>query len=92
MNPTTGHAVATCPRAGSVTFWSIPRRRYLGEQRCGDAGGAAFDAKNRQFVVTNGHGAVVRFDADTLELRREATARFADLKWDNHLTSIRPTT
>lgn len=89
LDPATGHAVATCPRANTVTFWSVPDRRYLGEQRCRDAGGAAFDAKAREFVVTNGHGTVIRFSADTLELRHAATTRFPDLKWDNHLTSIR---
>lgn len=89
VDPATGHAVATCPRANTVTFWSVPDRRYLGEQRCRDAGGAAFDANAREFVVTNGHGTVVRFNTDTLELRHAATTRFPDLKWDNHLTSTR---
>ena len=89
VDPATGHALATCPRANTVTFWSVPDRRYLGEQRCRDAGGAAFDATTRELVVTNGLGAVVRFDAATLEPSRTAPARFPDLKWDNHLTSIR---
>ena len=86
LNPATGQAAVTCPRANSVTFWSIPAGRYVGQQRFGDAGGAAFDASAQQFVVTNGRGAVVRFDADTLELRRTSAVRFAGLKWDNHLT------
>ena len=87
VDSATGHALATCPRANTVTFWSVPDRRYLGEQRCRDAGGAAFDANASEFVVTNGLGTVVRFNADMLELRHAATTRFPDLKWDNHLTS-----
>ena len=87
VEPATGQAVATCPRANLVTFWSIPANRYLGAQRCGDAGGAAFDAKTGEFVVSNGRGTVVRFDTRTLELRRARTIHFANLQWDNHLTA-----
>ena len=89
LDPATGLTAVTCPRANSVTFWSVRAGRYVGQQRFGDAGGAAFDASARQFVVTNGRGAVARFDADTLELRRASAMHFAGLKWDNHLTAAK---
>ena len=86
VDPATGQAVATCPRANLITFWNSRTGRYLGERRLPDAGGVAFDAPTRTFAVTNGRGTVVRFDADTFALRAAMTTRFAGLKWDNHLT------
>lgn len=88
VDPVSGQAAVTCPRANSVTFWSISAGRYAGQQRFGDAGGAAFDAEAQEFVVTNGRGAIARFDARTLELRRALTVRVPSLKWDNHLSAI----
>lgn len=88
VDPAGGMAVATCPRANWVTFWDLRARRYAGRQRLRDAGGAAFAAAGREFVVSTGQGAIVRFDVDTLALRRTATVRIPDLKWDNHLTAI----
>ena len=88
LDASAGHAVATCPRANLVTFWNIPAGRYAGQHRFRDAGGVAFDAKRREFVVTNGQGVIARFDARTLELRQAATMRIPDLRWDNHLTSV----
>lgn len=81
------HAVVTCPRANLVTFWNLAAGRYAGQYRFRDAGGTAFDAGAQAFVVTNGHGAVARFDARTLELRQASTVRIPDLRWDNHLTA-----
>ena len=86
VDPATGQAVATCPRANLITFWNSRTGRYLGERRLPDAGGVAFDAPTRTFAVTNGRGTVVRFDADTFALRAAMTTHFAGLKWDNHLT------
>ena len=86
-DPATGQVVATCPRANSITFWNMRSGRYLGERRFADAGGVAFDAAAQAFAVTNGRGTVVRLDADTFALRSALTMRFADLKWDNHLTA-----
>ena len=88
VDPVSGQAAVTCPRANSVTFWSLSAGRYAGQQRFGDAGGVAFDAGAQEFVVTNGRGAIARFDARTSELRRASTVRVPGLKWDNHLSAI----
>ena len=88
VDPAGRVAVATCPRANLVTFWDVRTGRYAGRRRLRDAGGAAFAAAGREFVVSTGQGAIVRFDADTLALRDAATVRIPDLKWDNHLTAI----
>ena len=84
----TGRVAVTCPRANAVTFWSGREGRYIGQRRFGDAGGVAFDAKAREFVATNGRGAIARFDAETFEFQGASAARVAGVKWDNHLTAI----
>lgn len=84
----TGHAAATCPRANLVTFWDAATGRYLGESRVRDCGGVAVDAEAGEFLITNGGGAVIRFDAYTFARREAGTTRFAGLRWDNHLTAI----
>ena len=84
----TGHALVTCPRANLVTFWDLGAGRYAGRQRVGDCGGVAVDRATREFVVSNGLGMILRFDARTFALRRQALARMPDLKWDNHLTTV----
>ena len=84
----TGHVAVTCPRANSVTFWSVRERRYIDQRRFGDAGGVAFDASAREFVATSGRGAIARFDAETLEFQGTSAARLAGVKWDNHLTAM----
>lgn len=84
----TGHALVTCPRANLVTFWDLRARRYAGRQRVGDCGGVAVDPAAQEFVVSNGLGMILRFDAHSFALRRQALARMADLKWDNHLTAV----
>ena len=88
VDPVSGQAAVTCPCANSVTFWSVSAGRYAGQQRFGDAGGVAFEAGAQEFVVTNGRGAIARFDARTLELRRASTVRIPGLKWDNHLSAV----
>ena len=84
----TGRVAVTCPRANSVTFWSAREGRYVGQRRFGDAGGVAFDASAREFVATNGRGAIARFDAETFEFQGASAARLAGVRWDNHLTAI----
>lgn len=87
LDPAAGHAIVTCPRANLVTFWNLATGRYAGQHRFRDAGGTAFDARAQEFVVSNGRGAIARFDARTLELRRASMMRIPDLRWDNHLTA-----
>ena len=84
----TGRAAATCPRGNRVTFWSVPEGRHIGQQRLGDAGGVAFDAKAHAFVATNGRGVFARFDAETLQLQGASAARLAGVQWDNHLAAV----
>ena len=84
----TGHAAATCPRANLVTFWNAATGHYLGESRVRDCGGVAVDAEAGEFLMTNGGGAVIRFDAGTFARREAGATRFAGLRWDNHLTAV----
>lgn len=86
----TGHALVTCPRGHLVTFWDVGGGGYLGHRRIRDAGGVALDAEAREFVVSNGGGSVMRFDAGTFEFRRAATRPFQALSWDNHLAACPP--
>ena len=87
VDPRTNHALATCPRGHLVTFWDLGGKGYLGHRRIRDAGGVALDRSAREFVVSNGAGALFRFDSEAFDLRRAATVRFPDLRWDNHLTA-----
>ena len=84
----TDHALVTCPRGHLVTFWDIGGGGYLGHRRIRDAGGVALDDVTREFVVSNGGGSIVRIDAGSFELHREATLQFPELRWDNHLTAV----
>ena len=87
VDPGTDHALVTCPRGHLVTFWDIRGGGYLGHRRLRDAGGVTLDAASREFVVTNGGGFVFRFDTESFEFRRNATLRFPELRWDNHLAA-----
>ena len=82
------HALATCPRGHLVTFWDLAGKGYLGHRRVRDAGGVALDRSTGEFVVSNGAGSLFRFHTESFELRRAATVRFPDLRWDNHLTAL----
>ena len=88
VDQTTGHAAATCPRAGLVTFWDTGAARYVGKHRIGDCGGVAVDAGSSEFVVSSGRGRIMRFDTRTFALAESKTMRHADLKWDNHLAAV----
>ena len=88
VDPRTNHALATCPRGHLVTFWDIAGKGYLGHRRVRDAGGVALDRSTGEFVVSNGAGSLFRFHTESFELRRAATVRFPDLRWDNHLTAL----
>ena len=90
VDPETGHAAATCPRADLVTFWNVAAARYVGRHRVGDCGGVAVDARTGEFVVSSGRGTILRFDTRTFALGKEKTVRHRDLRWDNHLSAIEP--
>ena len=86
VDPATGRAMATAPHGHLVTYWDL-REGCLSYRRVRDAGGVALDQHSAQFVVTNGAGAVMRFDAATGE-RSKDVRRYRGLRWDNHLTVV----
>ena len=86
VDPATRRAMATAPHGHLVTYWDL-REGCLSHRRVRDAGGVALDQRRGQFVVTNGAGAVMRFDAATGE-RSGDVRRVRGLRWDNHLTVV----
>lgn len=86
VDPATARAMATAPHGHLVTYWDL-REGCLSYRRVRDAGGVALDQQSGQFVVTNGAGAVMRFDAATGE-RSKDVQRHRGLRWDNHLTVV----
>lgn len=87
VDPRSNHALVTCPRGHLATLWDLGGRGCIATRRMRDVAGVALDSEAGEFVATNGGGSVVRFDAVTLELRRNAMRRFPDLHWDNHLAA-----
>lgn len=88
VDPVSDNALVTCPRGHRITFWNVGRAAYLGSERVPDAGGVSLDADAGEFVVTNGRGAIHRFDSSTFEARPASRVRHAGLMWDNHLTRV----
>ena len=88
VDPVSANALVTCPRGNRITFWNVRRAAYLGSERVPDAAGVSFDKDAGEFVVTNGRGAIHRFDSATFEARPSSRVRHAGLMWDNHLTRV----
>ena len=88
VDPVSGNALVTCPRGNRVTFWNVGRGAFLGSERVPDAAGVSLDREAGEFVVTNGRGAIHRFDSGTLEAKPSSRVRHAGLMWDNHLTRV----
>ena len=86
IDPRTNRVMATAPRGHLVTYWDL-EEGCIGHRRVRDAGGVALDHRNAQFVVSNGTGALTRFDTATGQ-PQGAVQRFRALRWDNHLTAL----
>lgn len=77
----------TSPVGGTVAFWDMGKRRYLGADDKGDVCGLAAGGRAAMFVVTSGLGGAAWVGTADREPRG---LRNADLtfRWDNHLLRI----
>jgi len=74
---------ASCPRANKVTLWQLSSGKLLTQHKVYD--GAGVELNETGFWVSNGRGAMFNTDLNT------SSEQFnqPNLKWDNHLTSIK---
>ena len=80
-------AVATAPRGGVMTFWSLGERRYLGGLRLGDGCGAAPAGLPGRFLLSSGFGRLLTHNLVS-GLSEPADLSPVGIAWDNHLTAL----
>ena len=79
---------ASAPRGGTVTFWSVAGRRYLGSLMLGDGCGVAASGEPGGFVASSGYGKLVHHNALSGETAQLEDPAAAPVAWDNHLLSL----
>jgi len=79
--------VATSPRGGTVTLWSLSSGAYIGRLALPDVCGLAAASEAEHFWVSSGLGEVARLRASETGLAFEARWH-TDTQFDNHLTIL----
>lgn len=82
-------AAVTSPRGNLVGYWHLDTGLSLGVQRFDDVSGVALSSDGSRFVLSGSGGQLRQTDTATLEEQPEARARFSDVRWDNHLLTLR---
>ncbi|MDP7592221.1 MAG: DUF1513 domain-containing protein [Litorilituus sp.] len=76
----------SCPRADMITYWSLTRGEYLTNEKFTDGAGLTQIDK---IYATSGKGRLIASKTANSDAQKRLELGFSDLKWDNHLTSIR---
>jgi len=76
----------SCPRGGVITFWSVPKKRFLSFLRVRDGCGIAPGKTPESFLITNGFGHIREYSPLTQET--ELFSITNNLHWDNHILKI----
>ncbi|MEO3429042.1 DUF1513 domain-containing protein [Pelagibius sp. CAU 1746] len=79
---------ASAPRGGCVTFWSMAGCSYLGAVELSDGCGVAASGGPGGFLLSNGHGRLLRYNALSGEMRRLDDPAAMPVLWDNHLLAF----
>jgi hypothetical protein len=82
-------AAVTSPRGDLVGYWDLDTGASLGTTRFGDVSGVAASADGTRFILTGAGGQVRQTDAVTLEEDAQLRAQLGDVRWDNHLVTLR---
>lgn len=75
---------ASAPKAGLITYWDVPTRRFLGTCALGDGCGLAPTHHSARFLLTSGSGVLATGGAAGI-----AERRFSGFHWDNHAVLVR---
>ncbi|MGD1877408.1 MAG: DUF1513 domain-containing protein [Kiloniellaceae bacterium] len=79
---------ASAPRGGTITFWSVAERRYLGGLGLGDGCGVAASGEPGGFLASSGYGKLVHHNALTGETAPLNDPAAAPVAWDNHMLAL----
>jgi hypothetical protein len=84
-----GHILGvTSPRGGVAAFWDLRQARYIGDYRLADCCGIAAGDRAGCFLVSNGHGVVMRYDARAGRADGSPVEPLAGARWDNHMLPV----
>lgn len=90
VNSASRMAGFTSPRGNIATFWHMDgEQNFVGYHAFNDVCGITVSADKRYFVLSNSAGQIRQLDAHTLVENRDGRMSFADMRWDNHMVSIR---
>jgi hypothetical protein len=78
----------SAPRGGRVTFWSMAARSYLGAFELGDSCGVAASGEPGGFLLSNGYGKLVHYNALSGEMRALSDPSAPPVHWDNHMVTF----
>jgi len=76
-------AVTTSPRANQMCLWSLKNHQLLRSYAISDVAGVSFMPNTREFVMSNGAGAL--YTINTLQSEPQLTYHHQTARWDNHL-------
>jgi hypothetical protein len=88
MDPSGRILGATSPRGGVAAFWDVQEDRYLGSYAMADCCGIASGETPGGFLISNGHGDVVRYDAHAARAGGGPGMVLAGARWDNHMLAV----
>jgi len=81
INNASNTVAISCPRGDIITVWDLKTDRFIEQIKMRDVAGLA--VVKQQFVATNGKGTVLQ------PLTSLKSLQFDNVRWDNHLTSIK---
>jgi hypothetical protein len=75
----------TSPRGGIAVFWDGATGRFLGTHDLADCCGIAPGSRAGEFLISNGHGILQRFDALAMRSVGADRTPISGARWDNHM-------
>jgi len=89
LDDTARVAAVTSPRGNLVAYWNFDAGAAVGVQRFDDVSGVALSSQGADFVLSGSGGQIRQTDAATLEERLDGRVQFSNLRWDNHLHTVK---
>jgi len=84
INDAENTVAITCPKASLLTYWQLDTGDFITSHKLKDGAGLAL--VDNVFIASTGRGNIIA--QQNIHTAYQDKARFSNLRWDNHMTSI----